>query len=324
MLHAANLPQNLWGEAIKHAVWLKNRTSTKALGGLTPYEAFHKSKPDLRHIHEWGCKVWVHTDDGKFYGRAREGRWLGLDEESIDGHRIYDPEKRTIRVERSVRFPETKRSGGIHRVLNEGENAEISAENSQKNIQYTPSHGPPGPTTVPLPDSPLTTPPTTPSPSRIKTPVTVAPRDISSKIDASNILEGGRTRRSQAVHTAPIEEAETRSLLADAEFAFAGVDDMSDSPTVEEAMKREDWPLFKQAMDVEMEAMKRTGTFGDRLVPRPPGRNVVGSKWALRIKRTANGEIDKYKARLVAKGFTQVQGVDYYETYSPTAKLSSL
>jgi transposase InsO family protein len=41
MLHAANLPRNLWGEALKHAVWLKNRTSTKALGGQTPYEAFH-------------------------------------------------------------------------------------------------------------------------------------------------------------------------------------------------------------------------------------------------------------------------------------------
>jgi hypothetical protein len=98
---------------------------------------------------------------------------------------------------------------------------------------------------------------------------------------------------------------------------------MSDSPTVEEAMKRPDWPQFKQAMDVEMEAMKRTGTFGDGLVPRPIGRNVAGSKWALRIKRKANGEIDKYKARLVARGFTQVQGVDF-ETFSPTAKLSSL
>jgi hypothetical protein len=71
-------------------------------------------------------------------------------------------------------------------------------------------------------------------------------------------------------------------------------------------MKREDW-LFKQAMDAEMEAMRRTGTFGDRLFPRPLGRNVVGSKWALRIKGKAYGEIDKYKARLVVKGFIQVQ-----------------
>ena len=109
MMHAAGLSDNLWGEALKHAVWLKNRTSTKALGGRTPYEVFHKAKPDLRNIHEWGCKVAVHVDNTtKLDGRAREGRWVGYDLDAIDGHRIYYPDTRTIRVERSVKFPEVK------------------------------------------------------------------------------------------------------------------------------------------------------------------------------------------------------------------------
>ena len=99
---------------------------------------------------------------------------------------------------------------------------------------------------------------------------------------------------------------------------------MPDAPTVEEAMKRPDWPLFKTAMDMEMEAMKRTGTFGNGPIPRPSDKNIIGSKWTLWIKRKTNGEIDKYKARLVACGFTQVQEVDYFETFFPTAKLSSL
>jgi len=102
------------------------------------------------------------------------------------------------------------------------------------------------------------------------------------------------------------------------------MENMPDAPTIEEAMKRLDWPLFKIAMNTEMEAMKRTGTFGNGPIPRPPDKNIIGSKWTLRIKRKANGEIDKYKARLVACGFTQVQGVDYFEMFSPTAKLSSL
>jgi hypothetical protein len=100
--------------------------------------------------------------------------------------------------------------------------------------------------------------------------------------------------------------------------------ELSDSPTVEEAQRRPDWPLFKAAMDTEMEAMRRTGTFGAAPVLRPVGRNVVGLKWVLHIKWQANREINKYKACLVACGFTQVQGVDYFETFSPTAKLSSL
>ena len=59
------------------------------------------------------------------------------------------------------------------------------------------------------------------------------------------------------------------------------------------------------------------------MVERPPGANVAGSKWVLRIKKNSAGEVEKYKARLVARGFTQIYGVDYYETYAPVARLAS-
>ena len=61
---ASGLPKFLWGEAIKHAVYLKNRTSTKALDGKTPFEAFHGTRPNLYGLPEFGCKVWVHTMEG--------------------------------------------------------------------------------------------------------------------------------------------------------------------------------------------------------------------------------------------------------------------
>ena len=56
----------------------------------------------------------------------------------------------------------------------------------------------------------------------------------------------------------------------------------------------------------------------------PNGVNVVGNKWVFKIKCNAAGKIEKYKARLVAKGYSQVQGVDYDNTYAPVARLSSL
>ena len=53
LLHASGLPKNLWAEAARHVVWLLNRTTTKAVEGMTPYEAAFGKKPNLKGIREW-------------------------------------------------------------------------------------------------------------------------------------------------------------------------------------------------------------------------------------------------------------------------------
>jgi Reverse transcriptase (RNA-dependent DNA polymerase) len=59
------------------------------------------------------------------------------------------------------------------------------------------------------------------------------------------------------------------------------------------------------------------------MVSCPARKNVVGCKWVFRLKRKADGSIDKYKAHLVARGFTQIYSVNYYDTYFPVVCLTS-
>ena len=61
-----------------------------------------------------------------------------------------------------------------------------------------------------------------------------------------------------------------------------------------------------------------------RLVDAPEGVNLVGSKWVFRAKKDAAGSVVCHKARLVAQGFSQVPGVDYFNTYAPVAQLASI
>lgn len=92
--------------------------------------------------------------------------------------------------------------------------------------------------------------------------------------------------------------------------------------TIQDAKMRSDWMKWKEAVNVEMKSLDEAHTWD--IVKRPKDKNVVSSKWVFKIKRNAEGEIDKYKAQLVVRGFMQVYRVDYYETYSPIARLASL
>jgi hypothetical protein len=89
-----------------------------------------------------------------------------------------------------------------------------------------------------------------------------------------------------------------------------------------EAMDSEDGNIWKRAMDEEMASLDNNEAWD--LVEFPTGRKPIGNKWVFKRKINAEGKMEKHKARLVAKGYSQVEGIDFGEIFSPVAKLTSI
>lgn len=92
--------------------------------------------------------------------------------------------------------------------------------------------------------------------------------------------------------------------------------------TMEEAMLSPDADKWKKAAQSEYNSLIDNGTW--ELVPLPEGKKTIGCRWVFKIKYKEDGDIERYKCRLVAKGYSQSQGIDYEETFSPVVRYSSI
>jgi hypothetical protein len=92
-----------------------------------------------------------------------------------------------------------------------------------------------------------------------------------------------------------------------------------------EAQAREDWPLWREGVNAELQSLFEKGVYDD--IPReevPEGKQLIPSKWVFDYKTDVKNDVIGHKCRLVAKGFHQSPGVDFAETYAPTMQDSTL
>lgn len=97
------------------------------------------------------------------------------------------------------------------------------------------------------------------------------------------------------------------------------VDDITKPANYEQSCVKREWV---STVREEFEALNRNQTW--ELTPKPSNANPISCKWVYKVKQKAEGSIERYKARLVARGFSQEYGLDYEETFSHVAKLTTM
>jgi hypothetical protein len=326
MLQHAQLGNEFWAEAVYYANIIANIAPTKALDDITPFEAWHQRVPSVANLHVFGCRALarVQTDDvGKFDSRTKEALYLGPSEYS-SGHRLWDPKARTVIVSRSVHFYEKKGSpprisltdtrlipAPLLPVSYAG--PDTSSPPSATNISKVNLLPVASPVPVPPPAPPAIPVPADPTPSwhsrrRVRTPLD-SDSDSDDDVPVKDLLK--KTRISLA-NTVSDSFASFPSTLC-------GV---RDPTTYQEALAGPLAKEWQKAMDDEYRALIDNTTWD--LVDLPKGRRAIGTKWVFKTKRNADGTVERYKARLVAKGFAQRKGVDYYDTFAPVARMTSI
>ena len=344
MLISKNLPTFLWDEAVAHAAYLRNRVPTRALNGKTPYEAWHGAKPNVSHLREFGCDVWVLDESknrSKLDPKSKKMILVGF----MDGSksvRYYDARSRSIKVSRNVAFTETDEPKELEDFVKipglqaEGENSEDTPSQTEPETQSTP---PKIPSTAPehlykqniTPEFPTLRSRTTPIDYRkMDNPQSRLPslRTTSqSPTITPNVTRP--TESSKAKNKIPeqanfaLEKIYEKVMDNLQEYSFSA-SDQNDPKTVEEALGGPDAEKWKEAMETEMGTINKMGTW--ILEKLPEDRETIGNKWVFLRKRDEKGNIVRYKARLVAQGFSQKPGTDYSNdgTFAPVMRFETL
>ena len=291
LLLQSELPKNLWNHALRTASYIRNRSYNKRMN-CTPYELFTGNKPNLKSMHQFGSNCYAYKQEKKkLDARSELGRFIGYDYNS-PAYLIYFGKNHSVRKVRCVEFfnpPDEEEELSLP----------IIAQKSEETNE-TASIDPP----IMIPS--------------------IAENSTTSPESLKNIPAEQRYPKRTRKPPAFLDDYVVAPSSSDDDCNYKECSNsvdyfykVSGIPTsYNEAVKCEESAQWHIAMKEEIDSLHDNDTY--ELVPRP-NRPVIGGRWVYCMKNN-----NVYKARYVAKGFAQIPNVDYNETFSPTARMTSI
>ena len=311
LLFQSHIPLSYWGDCILTAVHLINRLPAPILNDKSPFEKLTNKIPDYTQLKSFGCLCYISTSPKnrhKFDPRAKACVLIGYPA-GVKGYKLLDIANNSIHISRHVVF---------HEELFPLVGSDLSSDSSS----FFPDQIPKTPVTS-LPDDE-----TSSHSSSVENLPTAVPTDVTEpSVQTSNRKSKQpaylKDYYCNAIGSSTLHEISqflSYGKVSPLYLSFlVAIDKIKEPKTYSEAKKLLVWD---DPMDVEIDALEGTGTW--EICTLPPDKTPIGCKWVFKVKFNADGTVERYKARLVAKGFTQQEGVDYHETFSPVVKLTTV
>ena len=303
MLSNAGLARKFWVEAVNTACYLINRGPHTGIDCKTPYEVWSNKLADYSLLKVFGCTVYYHVSEGKLEPRAKKGIFVGFGD-GVKGYRIWSPSENRVIFSRNVIFDENSMlNPTVQSICTEN----CSSVDKQVELQVT---------------------------------LDECKSQLQDREDQHTTAESASSNvHPEARQTSiAVDRARRTGVKPPVRYGFEDMvtyalqvaDEVEEEEpstgepfTYREAVSGSESAQWLAAMREEMESLAKNETW--ELVKRPKERKIVTCKWIFKKKEeTTPGEGVRYKARLVARGFTQKEGVDYNEIFSPVVRHTSI
>jgi hypothetical protein len=301
LLSNAGLSRDFWAEAVNTACYLVNRSPSTAIDCKTPYEVWSGTPADYSILKTFGCPAYCHVNDGKLEPRSKKCIFLGYGD-GVKGYRLWcsDPKSPKFIISRDVVFDESA-------MLHPRKESVVSAgkeQGSSKEVELQVE------TSQRVQDSTQDQPVTDVHDS--------SSDDDDPQEEQETSIAAGRQKR----QIRPPQRYGYADLVA---YALTVAEDtaVQEPSTYSEAVTSSESAQWVVAMNEEIESLHKNQTW--ELVKLPRGAKTVGCKWIFKKKEGIPGVEDaRFKARLVAKGYSQREGMDFNEVFSPVVRHSSI